>query len=67
MLGHQIKKVLQLEAEMANLKHENSMQLSTHLVEIQCVRQEHTAQLEAKDAFCHVEKVCVLLELQADY
>ena len=35
--------------------------------EIQLLRQEHTVQLEAKDAFCGVEKVCMLVELQADY
>ena len=69
-IGHQIKKVLQLEAEVANLKHVNSMQVSihqedmeSHQAETQCLWQEHAVQLKAKDAFCDAEKVRVLVEL----
>ena len=74
VLGHQIKKVSQLEVEVANLKHAGSVQLSVHQValeshwaEIQRLWKEHTMQLEAKDACCEVEKVRVLAEVQADY
>ena len=65
VLEHQIKKVSQLEAEVANLKDANRVQLSIHQAEIQLLQQEHATQLEAKDAFCDVEKVHVLSELQA--
>ena len=59
---------------MANLKHANNVKLSihqadmeSHWAKIQCLRQEHTMQLEAKEAFCDVKKNRVLEELQADY
>ena len=77
-LGNQVKKIPQLEAEVANLKHSNAVQRSVHQseterlheahrLEIERLRQEYTAQLEIKDSFNATEKVCVLSELQADY
>ena len=70
VLGHQIKEVPQLEEEEASLKHANNIQLSihqanmeSHWAEIQRLWQEHASQLEAKDAFCDVEKVRVLTKL----
>ena len=41
--------------------------MESYRTEIQRLQQEHNVQLEAKDAFCDVEKVCMLAELQADY
>ena len=35
VLGHQIKKVPQLEAEVANLKHANNVQLSIHQADME--------------------------------
>ena len=74
MLGNQIKKIPQLEAEVADLKYANAVQPSVHqveveahMVEIERLLQEHTTQLEVKEFFCSVEKFCALIELQADY
>ena len=67
VLGHQIKKVPQLEAKVASLKHANNVQLSIHQTKIQRLRQEYEAHLEGKNAFCNAEKGRVLSELRADY
>ena len=40
VLGHQIKKVLQLEAEVTNLKHANKVQLKIHQVDVESHRVE---------------------------
>ena len=40
VLGHQIKKVSQLEAKVANLKHVNNVQLSIHQAEMESHRVE---------------------------
>ena len=70
VLGYQIKKVPQLEAKVANLKHANSVQLKIHQANVEShqVEIQHlTMQLEGKDVFCDVEKSHVLVELQAYY
>ena len=40
VLGHQIKKVLRLEAEVANLKHANIVRLSIHQADVESQRVE---------------------------
>ena len=40
VLGNQIKKILQLEAEVANLKHTNIVQRSVHQEEVEALKAE---------------------------
>ena len=70
VLGHQLKKVPRLEAEVADLKHANNVQLRIHQADVEsnCAEvQRLSTQLEAKDAFCDAEKNRMLAKLHANY